>query len=748
MKTDGLNDEEVKKSKEKYGSNEIIKHNKNPFIKLLLESLGDPMIKILMTVLALKIVFLFTDNDWFETLGILIAIFLASFISSISEYGSDKAFDRLLEKNSNQKIKVKRNGKLVIIPIEDIVVNDIIYLTTGDIVTKDGYIIEGEVNVDESCINGKSNEILKFADSKLNINEKNKLYKGSIITSNECIMKVLYVGMKTLYGHIASELQEKADESPLKIRLRHLAKIISRIGYLGAILVFFSYLFSEILIKNNFDINKIMLIVNDLPTLLNYFIHALTLSITIIIVSVPEGLPMLVPLVLSTNMKKMIRHDILVRKLIGIETAGSLNYLLTDKTGTITNGKMSVSGVIDYHGNVYSNELELSKDNFYYNLIGNSLILNNNTTISENGIMTGNSTDKALYNFINYLPSEKILQKEIFDSNKKYSSVTTKDMTYFKGASEVIVNNCQYYYENHEKKRLLNKDNITSQIAKYSHLGYRVIALAVNDSGYNFANLIYVGFVILKDDIRKDAKEGINLIKKAGIKLIMITGDSLDTSLYIANELKLLSKDDLCLSSQEFNQMEDDEVKREISKIRIISRAKPSDKSRLVRIISELNYVVGMTGDGINDAPALKKASVGFAMGSGTEVAKEASDIIILDDNIKSISLAILYGRTIFKNIRKFIIFQLTMNICAMSLSIIGPFISISTPVTAMQMLWINMIMDTLAGLAFAYEEPLLTYMDEKPKKKQEPVINKYMYNEILITGSYSALLCLLFLNP
>lgn len=747
MEIYGLTDEEVKKSRIENGSNTINKTKSNPFLKLLLESLGDPMIKILLIVLALKIVFLFAENDWFETLGILIAIFLASFISSISEYGSNKAFESLLEKNNTKKVKVKRNKKMELIIIEDLVKNDIVYLANGDIVPADGFILDGEVFVDESCINGESAEVLKVPFASGELKEKNKLYKGTIIDANECIMKITSVGVNTLYGKIALELQEQSSDSPLKLRLRHLAKIISRIGYIGAFLVFFSYLFSAVIINNDFNFSKILITLRNGPLLLDYIINALTLGITIIIVSVPEGLPMMVALVLSTNMKKMIKQNILVRKMVGIETAGSLNYLLTDKTGTITNGKMSVMGIIDYNGKLYSNEMELNKNPFYFNLIGNSLILNNECMVSENKIITGNSTDKALYEFINFIPDEKIMQKEVFDSEKKYSSVTTKNIVYYKGASEILLPKCSFYYnDKNEKQKITNKENITNIMAKYMSKGYRIIMLAIKENDYS-SDLIYLGFAILKDDIRKDAKEGIELIKKAGIKLIMITGDSLDTALYIAKEISLIKPDDICLTSSDLNNLTDEEIKMQLEKIKVIARAKPNDKSRLVKIISDMNYVVGMTGDGINDAPALKKASVGFAMGSGTEVAKEAADIIILDDNIKSISLAILYGRTIFKNIRKFIIFQLTMNICAMSLSIIGPFIGISTPVTSMQMLWINMIMDTLAGLAFAYEEPLLKYMDEKPKKKDEPIINKYMYNEILFTGSYSAILCLLFLK-
>lgn len=557
-------------------------------------------------------------------------------------------------------------------------------------------------------------------------------------------MKVQSVGTNTIYGKIALELQEDTAESPLKYKLRHLAKIISNIGYVGAFLVFFSYLFSNIIIQNNFNISLIKDTITNVHLMSEYLISAITLAVTIIIVSVPEGLPMMVALVLSTNMKKMIKQNVLVRKMVGIETAGSINYLLSDKTGTITNGKMSVNGIVQYDGKLYENEVVLNKNPDFFDLIGRLIILNNDTIVSDGKLISGNSTDKALYSFMSFKCGDKVISKEVFDSNKKYSSVKTENYTYFKGASEVILPKCTAYYNNGKIDRLLDIEQINNNILKYTSKGYRVIVLAFSKNN-DLTNLIFAGFAILKDEIRKDAKEGITLIEKAGVRLIMVTGDSIDTAMFIGRELGLIKKGDICLTSNEMSLMSDEELKASISRVRIVARAKPNDKSRLVRIIEELGFIVGMTGDGINDAPALKKASVGFAMGSGTEVAKQASDIVILDDNIKSISLAILYGRTIFKNIRKFIVFQLTMNIGAMSLSIIGPFVGIDTPVTSMQMLWINMIMDTLAGLAFAYEEPILRYMDEKPKSRKEHIINRYMYNEIFVTGLYSSLLCLLF---
>lgn len=731
----GLSNEEVVKSREKYGSNEVNVKNKNTFFRLLIESLGDPMIRILSIVLVIKLVFIFADESWFETLGIFIAIFFATLISTLSEYGSNKAFSRLFKENNIKECKVKRDNNLKIIKISEVVVGDIIYLNGGDYVPADGVLVDGEISLDEASISGESKDIQKKTNDKI--------FKGTTVTSGEAIMKVTLVGENTMHGAITMELSDVSENSPLKTRLTHLARIISTIGYIGAFLVFFSYLFSVIVIANKFNLSLIIKFVSNIPSLINHIIYATTLAVTIIVVSVPEGLPLMVALVLSTNMKKMIKKNVLVKKMVGIETAGSLNVLLTDKTGTLTNGKLSLYGVVTHENKMFNDEIEITKYSEYYRLVGNACVLNNDAIVSENNIINGNATDKAIIRFFSYKPVDKIIRKESFSSDKKYSSVETKEYVYYKGAPDVIIPRCKYSY--FTKKELIDKNRVNNIVSRYMNKGFRVIALAYKSKVSD--DLIYLGCILLKDEIRKDAKNGVKLIKSAGVNLIMVTGDSLDTAMYIGRELDLYKDGDVCLTSSDLSLMSDDELKALANRLKIVARAKPTDKSRLVRIFKELNLVVGMTGDGINDAAALKKCDVGFAMGSGADVAKEAADIVILDDNISSISMAILFGRTIFKNIRKFIIFQLTVNICAMSLSIVGPFIGISTPVTVMQMLWINMIMDSLASLAFAYENPSLEYMNEKPKSKNEHIINKYMYGEIIITGLYSSLLCILFLK-
>lgn len=754
MQINGLNKNEVELSRKKYGSNSLTEMKKKGFFRLLIESLGDPIIKILLIALMIKVVFLFRDFDWFETLGILIAIFLSSFISSISEYGSEEAFKKLQEENESIKVKVKRDGKFTEIHIEEVVVGDIVLLESGDGIPADGHLIEGKLSVDESRLNGESKEQRKLPLGSEN--KQSKLYRGSVIYEGTGLMLVESVGDKTIYGALAKEVQEEEPISPLKLRLRGLAKTISKIGYIGAVLVTLSYLFSVIVIENNFDLQLIKATLTNFPVMMDHLIYSLTLSVTIIVVAVPEGLPMMITLVLSSNMKRMLKSNVLVRKLVGIETTGSLNILFTDKTGTLTKGRLEVMEVITGDAKHIKKIKDIKTIPKYGEVLKRSILWNNQSLFTEKGeIIGGNSTDRALLSFMekNENIEKKILHQTPFDSAKKYSSITVEESgikrTYIKGASEKILPKCIRYMTSYgEEKPFLNKKSIEGEIDRLTKVGCRVISLAFSHGTEEETNLTFVGLVAIKDDLRPEAKEGVSLIQNAGIQVVMITGDAKETAASIAREVGIIKSDsDLVLTSTELNSYSDYELESLLPRIKVIARALPQDKSKLVKIAENKDLVVGMTGDGVNDAPALKKANVGFAMGSGTEVAKEASDIVILDDNILSISEAILYGRTIFKSIRKFIIYQLTCNFCALFLSIIGPFIGVNTPITIIQMLWINMIMDTFAGLAFSFEPALKETMQEQPKKKDEPIMNKYMYSEIVWTGFYSALLCIFFLK-
>lgn len=728
----GLTDAEVLESRRINGSNSIMLKNENKFIRIFIEALGDPIIKIMLIALAIRFVLMFSDADWYETLGMLISILLSSLISSLSEYGSNKSFKKLQSEYESIKVRVKRNGKLISVNNEEIVVGDIVYLESGEVVSADGIIVSGEVGVDEASINGESKEVRK------GLNEV--LLKGSVILSDNCIMRVKNVGINTIYGSIAKELNERVPDSPMKIRLRTLAKVISRIGYIGALLAAFSYIFNVLFVANNYDFSLVLTVLKNPKEVFDIVIHTVTLAVTIIIVCVPEGLPMMLALVLSSNMKRMLKNNVLVRKPVGIETSGSIRVLLTDKTGTLTKGKLSVIGIIDgddYHYNNISEMKGLVKNKFI-----ESLTYNNDSVFIDGKISSGNSTDKAILTFIGNNPKTlEIKKKTNFNSKIKYSSVLlSNNNEYFKGASEVLLNKCRYYLNKEgDKVLLVDKEKIKSIIKTYTTRGIRVIC--------NICNNVLLGFILIRDDVREEARDAIKSIKSAGVEVVMITGDDVDTAKSIAQELDIIDDNSIILTHDELITLTDEYILENYERIKVIARALPKDKSRIASLYEKNNIVVGMTGDGVNDAPALKKANVGFAMGSGTEVAKEAADIVILDDNIKSIQYAIWYGRTIFKSVRKFIIFQLTMNVCALFLSVLGPFIGVASPVTVMQMLWINMIMDTFAGLAYSYEAPLKRYMKEKPIKKDETILNRYMYKTIIYIGLYITIMLVLFLK-
>lgn len=752
----GLNNEEVKENRKKYGSNNISGKNTNTFFNLFIETLGDPIIKILIIALAVKTIFLFKDFDYFETIGIVIAILVASLISAISEYGSNKAFERMQEESSKINVRVRRNKKIIEISIDDIVKNDVIILSSGEKIPADGILIRGKLSVDESSLNGESKEVYKELTKDINIiSDKNKVYRGTTIYDGTAEVLITKVGMDTLYGKMAKELTTGEDISPLKLRLTNLAKIISKIGYIAAILIAISYLFSKIFILNNFNLSIIKAI--PLNTIIGYILEAMTLAVSVLVMAVPEGLPMMITLVLSTNSKKMLKNKVLVRKMVGIETAGSLNILFTDKTGTITNGKMEVISILDGSLNEYTNINELLPS--YRQILIDSIIYNNDSEYDSttNKIIGGNITDKALLSFAgqNKKDTIKIIDKIMFNSQNKYSisiiEKNNKKIKLIKGAPDVLLKYSTNYIDENGKSKYLDKEKLMSIIKEKTNKGIRAIAISTSQSIYPTDNIrrnILVGIIFIKDEIRKEARDGLNLIKSAGINTIMVTGDSKETATSIAKEVGIVSNNaDVILSSNELSKINDEELKKIIPRLKVVSRALPEDKKRLVLLSKELGLVTGMTGDGVNDCIALKKADVSFAMGSGTEVAKEASDIVILDDNIVSISKAILYGRTIFKNIRKFIIFQLSVNVSAILLALIGPFIGVPSPITVVQMLWINMVMDTLAGLAFSYEVPRIEYMKEPPKKKEENILNKYMINEILSSGLYSLVLCIIFLK-
>ncbi len=751
-KMTGLDSTEVIKSRELHGTNELKKEKSKGFLRRFADNLTDPIIRILLIALAVQIILTIGNINYVEIFGIISAILISSIVSTTSEYKSERAFDKLEADSLNTMINVLREGKISQIPSVDIVVGDIVYLNAGDKIQADGFLLEGKISVDQSALNGESVEVIKTQgnDAGWELSSRHKVFRGSLIVEGNAVMCVGRVGIDTYYGIIAKDVQSETRESPLKLRLSKFASQISKIGYIIAALVCVSYLFSTIVIDNGFDTDKILEFMSNGRVLAATLIHALTLMITVIVVAAPEGLPMMITVVLSANMKRMLADNVLVKKLVGIETAGSMNILFTDKTGTITEGKPECERFVTADGS-YKTLTTLKRTGEIFNILNLSAKYNTDVIERENEVTGGNTTDRGIYEFFKSekTSTHEILAKTPFTSERKYSSVKLKNTkTLIKGGAELILSATAAVMNSDGRVSTFNAERFYAEYKEASKRGERVLAVALGDDD-RLCDLTLVALVVMKDKIRSGVKNSVKSVIRAGIQTVMITGDSKDTATAIAVECGILNPNTahIAIDASELHDMSDEQLKEILPKIRVVSRALPHDKTRLVRISQEMNLVVGMTGDGINDAPSLKLADIGFAMGSGADIAKSASDIVVLDNSFTAISKTVLYGRTIFKSIRKFITFQLVMNLVACGVSLIGQFIGIDTPITIIQMLWVNIIMDTLGGLAFSGEAPLEYYMFEKPKDRNEQILSRKMLSQILLCGAFTLGICLIFLT-
>ena len=753
----GLTEAEVSRSRETHGANTISVRPSKSFLAHFISNLSDPVIKILLCALAVNLIFVFQSGNVVETVGIAVSVFLAAFISTVSERGGEQAFKRLSEECSRADFRVKRDGRLCRVPIEDIVVGDIVLIGAGEQIPADGYILSGKLTVDQSSMTGESRDIEKYpsADRALSPSAPSALFRGCTVLSGEAEMLVERVGDGTFLGEISKEVQLDTRESPLKIRLTKLARQISRLGYLAAILVAAAYLFNSFFIDSAFNMELVRIKLTDTHYLLENLLHAFMLGLTVIVVAVPEGLPMMIAVVLSSNIKRMIKDNVLVRKPVGIEAAGSMNILFTDKTGTLTEGRLTVGDILLCGASPLDGVAALrAKAPVVFEQFNLSCHLNSVSTLSGEGALGGNATDRALLDAVKNYPisgSQRALSKIPFDSSRKYSTTTLSDRrTFIKGAPEKLLPYVKYCLDPSGREVPFAKYSyeFTKKMGELTALGGRILALGYSHSPRPFEDMTLICAVLLNDRIRAEAPAAVKELKDAGVGIVMITGDNKSTAEAIAKKCGIIdSTRHTVITSEELSALSDAALKKLIPSLAVVARALPTDKSRLVKAAQELGLVTGMTGDGINDAPALKRADIGFSMGSGTQVAKDAGDIIIVDNNLASISKSVLYGRNIFKSIRKFITLQLTMNFCAVGVSMICPFIGIDSPVTVVQMLWINIIMDTLGGLAFAGEPPLPSYMKEKPKRRDEPILNRYMVNQILLLGGFTVGLCLAFLK-
>jgi len=769
MKYNGLNDNEVKVSREKYGTNAIPDSEPTTFWEAFKETFGDPMIKILLVIAAIMIGMFFVGYaEIYEPVGTIIAVIIVAFVSAKTSVASDTKYRELKDSTKKDTCKVYRNGLVTVIEVDDVVVGDKILLQSGDKIPADGILVDGDLRVDNSALNGEAEECKKFAATE-NIDladeitgdtfvDKHSLFRGAVVFDGEGVLDVRKVGLSTMMGKMAEEMQDDEPDSPLKVKLSKLAGQISTFGYIGAVVI--AILYMAFFVFNAGGFSEYFAL--GWSTVLKDVVEAVSLAIVIIVCAVPEGLPLMISLVLMQNTSKMLDHNVLVRKAEGIETAGSLNILFSDKTGTITKGMLEVVEFFTAQGET----IELDKLKEHGKIKGLlDLAIGKNTASmfdGEHKVIGGNATDQALMKFIgedtyNLLISNKDLvvnMSQGFNSANKFSQAEIKSLgkTFYKGAPEKFLSIAKKALDKDGSEIDLNFDELNEKINELASRAMRVLAFGYSSSELVEdeinSDVVLIGLVAIRDDVRPEAKDAIREVQEAGIQVVMITGDRLETAISIATDAGLIkSENDKALTSAQLNDMSDDEVKAIVKDIRVIARALPTDKSRMVRICQEMNLVVGMTGDGVNDSPALKRADVGFAMGSGTEAAKEAGEIVVLDDNFKSIKDAIWYGRTIYHNILKFCKFQLVINVAAVVVSAIAPFFGVEEPLKVTHLLFVNLVMDGLGAIMLGNEPALEKYMKEKPRRRDESIVSKKMMAQIVTMGIWLTVLSFTFLK-
>lgn len=765
----GLNDQQVRQSREKYGNNVIPDSEPTTFWTEFKETFSDPMIKILLFIAGLMVIMFFLGYaEIYEPIGTVVAVLIVAFVTAKTGVASDTKYRELKNSTKKDVCKVYRNSMVTVIEVDDVVVGDKVLLQSGDKIPADGILVEGDLRVDNSALNGEAEECKKTAtdistEMKDEITgdtfvDKYSLFRGAVVFDGTGILDVRKVGLKTMMGKMAEEMQEDEVDSPLKVKLGKLAHQISTFGYMGAVVIAIFYMVYFVLSAGGIEQYLAM----GWTEILKNVIDAVSLAIVIIVCAVPEGLPLMISLVLMQNTSKMLDHNVLVRKAEGIETAGSLNILFSDKTGTITKGMLEVVEFFMPNGNtIPMNELSLHSK--IKALLDISIGKNTASMFDANHrVIGGNATDQALMKFIgeetyNVLTTESeysVNNSQGFNSSNKFSQVEINELgkTFYKGAPEKFLSVATRALDEDGNEVELNFDEINEKINALASKAMRVLAF-----GYSYSQMtentinddvVLIGFVAIRDDVRPEAKMAIKEVIDAGIQVVMITGDRLETAVSIAEDAGLIqNQSDKALTSIELNRLSDDEIKSMIKDIRVIARALPTDKSRMVRICQEMNLVVGMTGDGVNDSPALKRADVGFAMGSGTEAAKEAGKIVVLDDNFRSIKDAILYGRTIYHNILKFCKFQLVINVAAVVVSAIAPFFGVDEPLKVTHLLFVNLVMDGLGAIMLGNEPAKEKYMEEAPRRRDESIISKKMMAQILTMGTWLVVISFVFLK-
>ena len=744
----GLTDQKVLQNRQKYGMNLLTPPKRPSIWKLYLEKFQDPVIKVLLVAAAFSLLISIIESEYAETIGIFFAIFLATGIGFYFEYDANKKFDLLNAVGEETPVMVIRNGKVHEIPKKDIVVGDVVILNTGDEIPADGVLLEAvSLQVNESSLTGEL--MVNKTTDEAHFDEEatypsNSVMRGTTVTDGHGVMCVERVGDATEIGKVARQATEQSQEqTPLNLQLTKLANLIGKVGFTIATLTFVIFTAKDLYVHlNNTTITDWHQWLEIARIVLKYFMMAVTL----IVVAVPEGLPMSVTLSLALNMRRMLKTNNLVRKMHACETMGAITVICTDKTGTLTQNLMQV----------YDAKLDESQKN----LIAEGIATNSTAFLEEkegegkpSGV--GNPTEVALLlwlneqgmDYISLRNQAKTVNQLTFSTERKYmatlvdSSVLNTRVLYVKGAPEIVMGKC-----NLEKSRV---KQYNEQLLAYQNQAMRTLGVAYKvipeNSSTDCAELVkeggltFMGIFAISDPIRPDVPDAVKKCQSAGIRVKIVTGDTPGTATEIARQIGLWTSEDTernRITGVEFAALSDEEALERVVDLKVMSRARPMDKQRLVQLLQQKGEVVAVTGDGTNDAPALNHAQVGLSMGTGTSVAKEASDITLLDDSFHSIATAVMWGRSLYKNIQRFIVFQLTINVVALLSVLLGAFLGTELPLTVTQMLWVNLIMDTFAAMALASIAPSMDVMNEKPRKRTDFIISSAMRNNIFGVGA------------
>lgn len=726
---EGLSEREVEESRQKHGDNTLTPPRQTSMWQLYLEKYKDPIIQILLVAASISLVLAIVKGEYMETIGIFIAIFLATTIGFYFERDAARKFSLLTSFNEDQPVKVRRNGHVTNIPRCQIVVGDVVLVETGDEVPADGrLIISSNLQIDESSLTGEQ-LTSKYADADDGDSgdeafPKNMLLRSTMVMNGRAEFVVTAVGDNTEIGHVARSSNEKTGvKTPLHNQLDRLAKLISKVGITVAVAAFMLFLLHNIITDTSFWHSDDQ--IGKIEVILKYFMMAVTL----IVMAVPEGLPMAVTLSLALNMRRMLRSNNLVRKLHACETMGAVNVICTDKTGTLTQNRMNVEEMLTLCDDGKNDGMTLP------------LAIALNTTAH---IGVGNPTERALLEWVQgeghdyeqMRRSATVIDSLPFSTERKMMSTTveTGGRRYFlvKGAPEIIMAMCDLSEEERRQAEAFLKDK--------QQKAMRTLAMAMReesgkDGGEREQPLTLQAIAALADPVREDVPQAVEQCLKAGIEVKIVTGDVSGTAIEIARQIGIEPCEGFHITGAEFAALSDEEALERVNTLKVISRARPQDKQRLVQLLQKQGNVVAVTGDGTNDAPALNYAHVGLSLGSGTSVAKHASDMTLLDDSFRSITSAVMWGRSLYKNIQRFLFFQLVVNVTALLLVLAGSLIGTELPLTVTQILWVNLIMDTFAAMALASLPPSREVMKEKPRSQDDFIISRPMIWGIVFEG-------------